>query len=251
MTPDLSSPWVWGVAVAGALCVGMAKTGFGGLGIVAVSLFAQLLPARQSTGALLPLMIFADLFAVFFYRRHADWSDLRRLLPATFAGIVAGWWIMPLIPDRQFTLLLGWLILGLMALTVLQRRYAGALRIAAQHPVIGLSAGVATGMATMLANAAGAITSFYFLARCMDKLTFVGTAAWFYLIVNLSKVPFSAQLGLIDIESLSFDLMLLPVVATGYLAGRLLLHRVSQRTFEWVTITLATAAAIRLILASR
>jgi len=45
---DLSSPWVWGTATAAALCVGMAKTGFGGLGIVAVSLFAQLLPARQS-----------------------------------------------------------------------------------------------------------------------------------------------------------------------------------------------------------
>lgn len=249
--PDLSSPWIWGAAVAAALCVDMAKTGFGGLGIVAVSLFAQLLPARQSTGALLPLMIFADLFAVFFYQRYANWSDLRKLLPATFAGLVAGWWIMPLIPDRQFTLMLGWLILGLMALTILQRRYAGALRHAAEHPLIGLSAGVATGMATMLANAAGAITAFYFLARQMNKMTFVGTAAWFYLIVNLAKVPFSVQLGLINVKSLSFDLMLLPVVAIGCVAGRLLLHRVSQRAFEWITILLATAAALRLILGSQ
>jgi uncharacterized membrane protein YfcA len=84
----------------------------------------------------------------------------------------------------------------------------------------------------MLANAAGAITAFYFLARRMDKLIFVGTAAWFCLIVNLSKVPFSIQPGLIDVRSLSFDLMLLPVVAAGRAAGRLLLHRVSQRAFE-------------------
>lgn len=246
--PDLESPFVWASAIAAALCVGMSKTGFGGLGIVSVSLFAQLFPARQSTGALLPLMIFADLFAVFFYRRHANWSDLRKLLPATFAGIVAGWWIMPLIPDRQFTLILGWLILTLMVLTVLQRLYPGALLHAAEHPLLGLTAGVGTGVATMLANAAGAITAFYFLARRMDKMTFVGTAAWFFLIVNLSKVPFSVQLGLIDRASLSFDLMLLPVVACGCIAGRLLLKRVPQRAFEWITIGLAAAAAVRLIM---
>jgi uncharacterized membrane protein YfcA len=246
--PDLSSPFVWTAAVAAALCVGMAKTGFAGLGIVSVSLFAQLFPARESTGALLPLMIFADCFAVFFYRRHANWKDLRKLLPATFAGIVVGWWIMPLIPDRQFTRLLGCLILALMALTVWQCRYPGMLRRAAEHPLLGVSAGVASGLATMLANAAGAITAFYFLARRMDKMTFVGTAAWFYLIVNLSKVPFSIQLDLINPASLSFDLILLPAVAIGCAAGRLLLHRVPQRLFEWLTIGMASAGALRLIL---
>jgi len=246
--PDLSSPFVWTAAVAAALCVGMAKTGFAGLGIVSVSLFAQLFPARESTGALLPLMIFADFFAVFFYRLHANWKDLRKLLPATFAGIIAGWLIMPLIPDRQFTRLLGCLILALMALTVWQRRYPGMLGRAAEHPLLGVSAGVATGLATMLANAAGAITAFYFLARRMDKMTFVGTAAWFYLIVNLSKVPFSIQLNLINPASLSFDLMLLPVVALGCAAGRLLLRSVPQQLFEWITIATASAAALRLIL---
>ena len=155
---------------------------------------------------------------------------------------------MPHIPDRQFALLLGWLILALMALTVLQRWYPGMLRRAAEHPLLGVSAGVASGLATMLANAAGAITAFYFLARRMDKMTFVGTAAWFYLIVNLSKVPFSIQLDLINPASLSFDLMLLPVVALGCAAGRLLLHRVPQQLFEWITIATASAAALRLIL---
>jgi hypothetical protein len=246
--PDLSSPFVWAGAAVAAFCMGMAKTGFAGLGVVSVSLFAQLFPAKQSTGALLPLMIFADCFAVFFYRRHANWNDLLKLLPATLAGIVIGWWIMPLISDRQFARLLGCLILVLMALTVLQRRYPGMLRRAAEHPLLGLSAGIATGIATMLANAAGAITAFYFLARRMDKMTFVGTVAWFYLIVNLAKVPFSMQLDLINIPSLSFDLMLLPAVALGCAAGRLLLHRVPQRLFEWLTIGMASAAALRLIL---
>jgi uncharacterized membrane protein YfcA len=116
-----------------------------------------------------------------------------------------------------------------------------------EHPLLGLVAGWATGLATMLANAAGAITAFYFLARRMDKMTFVGTAAWFYLVINLSKVPFSIQLGLMTPGSLKFDLMLLPAVVVGAVAGRLLLRRVPQRLFEWITVLLATAAALRLI----
>jgi len=187
--PDLSSPLVWALGLAAALCIGLSKTGFGGLGIVSVSLFAQLFPAKASTGALLPLMIFADFFGVYFYRRHANWKDLARLFPSAFAGILCGWWIMPRIPDRQFTVMLGWLILALMALTVLARRYPGRMRRAADHPMLGLAAGIGTGLATMLANAAGAITAFYFLARRMDKMTFVGTTAWFYLIVNLDQGP--------------------------------------------------------------
>jgi len=245
--PDLSSPWVWTLAAAAAFCVGMAKTGFGGLGIVSVSLFAMVFPAKQSTGALLPLMIFADLFAVWFYRRHANWGDLATLLPATVAGIAAGWLLMPRIPDGMFKPVLGWLILGLMALTIAQRLRPQAMAAIAGHPLLGFGAGWATGVTTMLANAAGAIAAFYFLARRMDKMTFVGTAAWYFLIVNLTKVPFSAQLDLITLSSLRFDAMLLPVVIAGAVAGRLLLRRVPQRLFEWITIALAVAAGWHLV----
>jgi len=245
--PDLSSPWVWTVAALAALCVGLSKTGFGGLGIVSVSLFAQLFPTKESTGALLPLMIFADLFAVWFYRHHAHWPDLVKLLPATLAGIVCGWWLMPWIPDRTFTVLLGLVILGLMALTAVQRLRPAMMGGMSDHPWLGLAAGWATGVTTMLANAAGAIAAFYFLARRMDKMTFVGTTAWFFLMVNLAKVPFSVQLGLINPSSLRFDALLLPVVLAGAVAGRLLLRRVPQRVFEWITIALAGAAALRLI----
>ncbi len=248
--PDLSQPATWTIALAAALCVGMAKTGFGGLGIVSVLLFAQIFPAKESTGALLPLMIFGDLIGVSIYRRHACWRELGKLMPATLAGIVCGWWVMPRIPDGNFGMFLGWFILGLMTLTILQRRFPKILLSAADHPLLGLLAGWSTGVATMLANAAGAITAFYFLARRMDKLTFVGTAAWFFLVVNLSKVPFSAQLGLITSGSLKFDILLLPAVAAGGALGRVILLKVPQRPFEWITIAMATAAALRLIMAS-
>jgi hypothetical protein len=246
--PDLSQPLVWIAAIAAALCVGMSKTGFGGLGIFSVVIFASILPAKESTGALLPLMIAADFVGVYFYRRHAHWPDLWKLFPATFAGILCGWWLMPRISDGAFTNLLGWMVLALLTLNIAQRRFPHMLDAAAHHPLLGLTAGWAAGVATMMANAAGAITAFYFLARRMDKMTFVGTIAWFFLVVNLSKVPFSLQLGLINPASMGFDLMLLPAVLAGALLGRFLLQHVSQQTFEWITIGLAMLAASRLIL---
>lgn len=245
--PDLSQVYVWPIAILAAFCVGMSKTGFGGLGVISVTLFALLWPAKASTGALLPLMIFADFLAVFYYQRHANWTDVTRLMPATLLGIICGWWLMPKISDQAFTLMLGWLILGLMGLTILQRLYPRLVKLTADHPVIGWSAGWLAGVVTMLANAAGAITAFYFLARRMDKMTFVGTAAWFFLVVNLAKVPFSLDLGLINKQSLLFDLMLLPVVLVGGVVGRVLLKRVSQKLFEWITIALAIVAAVRLL----
>lgn len=246
--PDLSQPVVWIAAISAALCVGMSKTGFGGLGIFSVVLFASILPAKESTGALLPLMIAADFVGVYFYRRHANWPDLWKLFPATFAGILCGWWLMPRISNTTFVTVLGWMVLGLLSLNIAQQRFPQLLLAAAHHPLLGLAAGWASGVATMMANAAGAITAFYFLARRMEKMTFVGTIAWFFLIVNLSKVPFSLQLGLITPASLGFGLMLLPAVLVGAIAGRLLLQRVSQQMFEWITIGLAMTAAIRLII---
>ena len=248
--PDFSSPWVWTLAVTAAFCAGMSKTGFGGLAIVSVSLFAQLFPAKESTGALLPLLIFADVVAVWFYRRHANWTDLAKLLPATLAGIVCGWWLMPRIPDDTFIVLLGWVILGLTVLAIAQRLRPAMMSGIGDHPWLGLAAGWAMGVTTMLANAAGAIAAFYFLARRMDKMTFVGTAAWFFLIINVAKVPFSVHLGLLTSSSLRFDALLLPVVLAGAVAGRLVLRHVPQRVFEWITIALAGAAALRLVLAA-
>jgi uncharacterized membrane protein YfcA len=235
------------IAFLAAFCVGMSKTGFGGLGVISVTLFAMLWPAKASTGALLPLMIFADFLAVFYYRRHGNWQDLVRLLPATLLGIVCGWWLMPHISDRSFTIMLGWLIVGLMLLNIIQRLYPHMIKQIADRRIVGWTSGWLAGVVTMMANAAGAITAFYFLARRMDKMTFVGTAAWYFLVVNLSKVPFSVDLGLINRESLIFDIVLLPVVLLGGIAGKVLLHRVPQKLFEWITIGLAIAAAGRLL----
>lgn len=235
----------WVLAVVAALCIGMSKTGLGGLGMVAIVIMAGILPARESTGMILTLLITADLFAVSVFRRHAQWAMIFRLLPAAVAGIVCGFLIMPLVPTKYFGPMIGWITLVLIGLMMIQRRRPGLAEIAAKYGAV--AAGWLGGVVTMLANAAVPVMSIYLLACRMPKMEFVGTAAWFFFVVNVIKVPFSASMGLIDADSLRITVALAPIVLVGGVAGRWLLGRMNQHVFEWLMIVFAVFGAARLV----
>jgi uncharacterized membrane protein YfcA len=245
---ELFQPGPFTLIALAALCTGMAKAGFSGLGMVAIVLTAAAMPARQSTGVLLTILITADIFAVAVFRRHAVWAHVLRLLPAALVGIVTGWLLMPLVPDAFFRPLIGWITLGLVLLLLLQR-FARLREAAALHPSMALPAGWLGGVITMLANAAGPVMTLYLLACRLPKLELVATGAWFFFVVNLAKVPFSVALGLITRDSLLLTATLVPVVALGAFCGRWLLHRINQRAFEWLLLAFSAAGALRLILA--
>lgn len=234
--------------VAGAFCCGLSKGGFGGFGLMTVLLMAMVLPPKESTGAVLPLLISADLMAIGGFRRHADWKELRRLLPSTLGGLIAGWLLMGVISDARFGPVLGWMILVMMALVVWQRLDRRVLETVMHHPLLSTFSGFSAGVSTMMANAGGPAMTFHLLTKRFDKMAFVGTSAWFFFVINLTKVPLSLNLGLISGSSLLLDLMLLPSIVLGFLMGKYLLGKVSQKPFEWLVVLMATASAIKLIL---
>lgn len=242
------SAQAWVLAVIAAFCCGLTKSGFGGFGLITVLLMAMILPAKESTGALLPLLIVADLMATGGFRRHVNWRELRRLLPSTLIGVLSGWMLMGSIPDAIFGAFLGWMILLMMVLVVWQRFDGRILDAVIHHPVLAGFSGFAAGVSTMMANAGGPAMTFYLLAKKFDKMAFVGTCAWFFFITNLSKVPLSLNLGLITSSSLALDLALTPVVAAGFYLGKKLLGKVSQGHFEWIIVAMAVTAAFKLIL---
>lgn len=237
------------LAVLSALVIGIAKTSVGGIGAVSVAIFAMLMPAKESTAAILLLLIIGDLVAVRVYHSDADWAMLRRLLPAVLPGIVLGAIFLRLVPDHVMRVSIG-LVLAVMVTLQLWQRYRGDASAppAELHPLYAVGTGVAAGFTTMTANAAGPVMSMYLLAARVEKVRFVGTSAWYYLIVNLSKVPFSAYLGLYHVSTLWLTLLLLPVVLVGTWIGRLLITRISQVWFERATLTASAVAAISLLL---
>ena len=230
-----------------AFLAGVSKTGLPGLGILHVPLMAMVLPARQSTGVLLGMLILGDLFAATYYRRKAEWNHVIRLLPAAFAGIMAGWQAMRFVTNEQLGPIIGIIVLVMLALNYWRIRVDGDEAPIPAQWWFAAALGFIAGFTTMMANAAGPIMIIYLLAMRLPKLAFVGTSAWFFFIINWVKVPFSVGLGLITWPSIQLDLMMLPLIVAGSIAGILFLRRIPQKAFNSVIQILAAAAAIKLL----
>jgi len=241
--------WHWGLLCLGAWITGLSKTGIAGAGVLAVALFASAIPARASTGALLPLLVCADVFGVAFFRKHASWSHLWRLFPWVVVGVVVGYFALDKISNAQVQRLIGGILLAMVTLHLWRQRRAGPNGDTFPHSWwFGALTGMLAGFTTMVANAAGPIMVLYFLALGLPKLMFIGTGAWFYLLVNSFKVPFSLRLGLITRESLILDAILLIPMIPGALLGPIMLKHINQRGFETMALVLTVVAAIRLLL---
>jgi uncharacterized protein len=240
--------WQWGLLALGAFGSGLSKTGITGLSVLTVAIFACALPARASTGALLPLLLCGDLFGVTIFRKHADWPLLWRLFPWVIVGVVAGYLAMGRINNAQMQRLLGIILLAMVAMHLWRQRQSDQLgtRLPKAWWFAALT-GILAGFTTMVANAAGPVMVLYLLAVGLPKLAFVGTSAWFFMLVNVLKVPFSLRLGLITPESLWMDALLALPLIPGALLGPVILRHLNQRLFEQIALWLTVAAVIRLL----
>jgi hypothetical protein len=229
--------WCW-LAVAAAL-VGVAKTAVSGVASVAVVIFA-----------ILPLLLCGDVVAVTYYRRHADRATLWRLIPGVLPGLVLGAVFLAMADDVVVRRTIGGILVIMTALQLWQRvsrRRSAPPPSAGTHVATTLGMGATAGFATMTANAAGPVTTIYLIRAGLPMLSMIGTGAWFYLIVNLAKVPFSAGLSLIRPGSLAIDALLVPALLLGAVIGILVVRRLEQRQFELVALAFSAAASALLL----
>lgn len=231
-----------------ALCIGLSKAGFSGISLIAVVLLAETFGARASVGIALPMLIAADLMAVRAFQRHGSWMPVWRLMPPTALGLLAGWWLLGAIGDDAARRAIGLCVLAMVLVQGLRRVAPDGFESLAHSRAFAAAAGIAGGVATMLANAAGPIIQLYLLARNIPKMELLGIAARFFLLVNLIKVPMNFQLGLIHASSLLINLWLLPAIAIGVIAGRWLVSHVPQHLFEWLILAFSLLAAGRLLI---
>lgn len=260
---DTITLWQLAVLAAASLLVGFSKTAVSGANTISLAVFAAVLPARESTGVLLPILIAGDILAVLVYRRHAHWPTLLRLFPAVAVGVVAGTVFMLWADDEAVARSIGGILLFMAGVTLWRRRTAARSeetperqdperRDPARPTRAGRakarSYGVLGGFTTMVANAGGPVMSLYLLSAGFRKLGFLGTSAWFFLIVNTSKVPFSVGLGLIDAQSLLLDAALVLFVIPGAYLGRACVGRINQKLFERIVIGATVLGGLQLLL---
>jgi len=237
----------WLAVIGGAFGIGLNKGGLTGLGILPVLLFAVVFNARDSTGFVLPLLIVGDICAIIIFRRDVIWKIFWRLLPPALTGVVLGYFLMGRIPGSAFGPVIGWIIVGLIALQFLRSTLGEKLDHIFESHGFGLFMGVLAGVTTMIANAAGPVANLYFLSVRLPKWNLIGTSAWLFFVINLTKVPLSWSLGLTNPASLAFAALMLPLVVIGFFSGRHIATVMPQKIFEQFLLACTAAGALRLI----
>lgn len=222
----------WLVILGTAMCIGMSKTGVQGIMLMMVPLMAMAFGAKESTGVILPMLCMADIIAVAYYKRIADWKIVAKLLPTAILGFFLAIGVDNLIPSGQFRQLMGWTLM--LALIVMiwseifgkENRWMRKWWYAAIFGLLG-------GFTTMIGNAAGPVMSVYLLSMRKEKMEYIGINAWFFLVVNLLKVPLQAFVwDNITWQSFSLNLLMLPVIGIGAWLGIKIVKLFPEKAFR-------------------
>ncbi|MGJ8652055.1 MAG: sulfite exporter TauE/SafE family protein [Opitutaceae bacterium] len=242
--------WQYSLIALGAFFVGLGKGGLPGVGNLTVVLMVLALPAKASVGILLPILISADIIAVIVYRRHALWSYIFKLAPSMVLGVVIGYFVFSRVDDAQVRWMIGVILLAMTSVHFIRkwlRRKSTKADQMPHHPIFIGATGIIGGFATMVANAAGPVASLYFIASGLPKYAYIGTSAWFFLLVNCFKVPFMMDLGIIDAESLRFSVSFMLFSVLGAVIAPFIVKHINQKVFEMLIWIFVVVGGLKLI----
>ncbi len=216
--------------VGSIFLLGMAKGGFP-IGAIALPLLVLGWPnqagaARQVAAFMLPLLCLMDVIAILFYRRHIQWRRILPLLPGTLAGVVLAAVLFLgrgpntfVLSDRWLKLAIG--IIGILFVAYQACRQTILRRLEKSHPSWRLATGfgVAAGVTSTVAHAAGPVAQMYFLPQNLDKMGLAATTAGFFFLLNLVKLVPYATSGQFQGSIIRLAVLVLPVIPVGVALG--------------------------------
>ena len=231
----------------GAFIIGLAKAGLKGIDMLNVTIMVLVFGGKASTGIVLPLLCAADIAAVLYYHRHAQWKHFWKLIPWMAAGILIGVFAGKDLNEFVFRKIMAIIIVATVAIMMIMEFRKNV--TIPTSPFFVAGTGVVAGITTMLGNLAGAFSNIYFLAMRMPKNDFIGTAAWVFLVINLFKLPFQVLYWKnISLSSLQTDLILLPALALGFIAGIKIVNKIKDDNYRKVVIALTLIGAVVIFL---
>jgi uncharacterized protein len=237
----------WFLIIIAAFIIGLAKAGLKGIDMLNVTIMAIVFGGKASTGIVLPLLCAADIVAVIYYNRHAQWNHFWKLVPWMAVGILIGVFAGKDLDETIFRKIMALIIIVTVAIMILME-FRKTEKVPT-HPLFVAGTGLVAGFTTMLGNLAGAFSNIYFLAMRMSKNDFIGTAAWVFLVMNLFKLPFQIFYWKnITKHSLLTDLVLLPALALGFWAGLHIVKRIKDDSYRKVVIVLTLIGAMVIFL---
>ncbi len=247
--PDTWTPLVAGAVLVGVFVYGFSKTAMPVAGVLAGPLLAAALGATEAAGLIVPLLILGDLFGLAYYRQHADWGLIRRLVPGVLAGFAITAVLFAVLSTEALGRIIGVLILGSVLLELWRRwqeRKGGALAPMTSRTGVAFF-GTLAGMTTMAANAGGTAMTLYLVKMRVPMLAFMGTSTWFFFILNVIKLPIVVGLGFLTPATLLADLWLSPLIVIGALVGVVTFRRMNEQVFTYTALALSGMVSVWLV----
>lgn len=243
----ISSP-EWIVILFCGMLIGMSKVGVPGVSMIVVPALAFIFGAKQSTGVLLPILMMADIFGVSYYRRHANWGHLVKIIPWAIIGLLLALWVGKLVNDEQFKNLIAALVFLSIGLMLWQDKRKGT-HFFPDKWWFAAFMGILGGFATMIGNVAGPVFTIYLLAMHLPKNSFIGTSAWFFMIINFTKFPLQYFVwNNINAQTLMVDLVTLPAIAAGAVLGFKIVKVIPEQAYRGVVILITAISAFLLLI---
>lgn len=228
------------------MLIGMSKVGVPGVSLIVIPALAMIFGGKPSTGVLLPMLMLADIFGVTYYHRHADWKNLIRMFPWALGGLFLGVWIGDIVNEYWFKKIIS--VLVFLSLGLMLRKKKELLKYPNRWWYAPLM-GILGGFATMMGNVAGPVFAIYLLAMDLPKSRFIGTTAWFFLIINFTKFPLQMFVwNNINVDYILTNLLLLPAIGIGAYLGILLVKRIPEQSYRTFVILITGISAFLLLL---
>ena len=238
----------WTIIMACGMLIGMSKVGVPGVSMIVVPALAFIFGAKESTGVLLPILMMADLFGVAYYRRHANWAHLVKVIPWAFLGLLLALWVGKMVNDEQFKNMIAILVFLSIGLMLWQDKRKGT-NLFPDKWWFAAGMGILGGFATMIGNVAGPVFAIYLLAMHLPKNSFIGTSAWFFMIINFTKFPLQVFVwNNITSQTLLIDLVTLPAIAIGAFVGFKVVKIIPEQTYRGFVIVITVISAFLLLL---
>jgi uncharacterized membrane protein YfcA len=239
----------WTLVLLASFLIGMGKGGVKGIDMLNVTLMAIVFGSKTSTGIVLPLLLVADIAAVTYYRKHAEWKYFWKLAPWMMIGVLLGVFLGKDMHEQLFRKIMSSIVL-VTIIIVLYMEFRKSKEVPS-HPAFAIGNGLAAGFTTMIGNLAGAFANLYFLAMRVNKNVFIGTGAWIFLFMNWFKFPFQVFYWKnITQETLQVDFYLVPVLLLGFWAGVKFVDRIQDEQYRKLVIALTLIGSIIMFIKS-
>lgn len=227
--------------------IGLSKGGLGAglpasLVLPTLSLFID---PKEVVGMVLPFLIIADVFALRAYWGTWNLQIIRQTLPVAVIGILIGGLLLSAINASMLKVIIACFTLTVVAYRLFAKRLKSFTY--QPRPWHGYLSGAASGIASTLANAGGPVYIPYLLLQSLEPVTFVGTMALFFAVVNWLKVPIFLQQGILDPQTIIQFAWAIPLLPLGVWLGRRIVDWFDQKTFENLVLVLLIVSVLLLL----